>query len=249
MKKCSKCKVDKELNEFTKNGYCKECKSNYSKEYVKIHREKILKQNKERYENNKDIVLEKMKDYYLNNKDIIKENVKEYQENNKEKITERRHKYYENNKEEISIIRKEYHIKNKEEILLQKKEYHKNNRNKRNENYQIKLNNPSFKIKETIRKSIMTSIKRGGYKKSSRTCEILGCSFEEFKIYIESQFENWMEWNNHGNYTGNYNETWQYDHIKPVSSGVSEEEIIKLNHYTNFQPLCSKKNLEKSNYY
>ena len=56
-----------------------------------------------------------------------------------------------------------------------------------------------------------------------------------------------MYWNNHGCYTGNYNETWQYDHKHPLSSGMSEEEIIKLNHYTNFRPLCSRKNSEKSN--
>jgi len=56
-----------------------------------------------------------------------------------------------------------------------------------------------------------------------------------------------MNWNNWGIYTGNYNENWQLDHISPSSIGTTEEEIIKLNHYTNFQPLCSRKNLEKSN--
>lgn len=57
-----------------------------------------------------------------------------------------------------------------------------------------------------------------------------------------------MNWDNHGKYTGNYNETWQYDHIIPISSATTEEEIIKLNHYTNFQPLCSKKNqIDKRN--
>ena len=35
--------------------------------------------------------------------------------------------------------------------------------------------------------------------------------------------------------------------IIPVSTGTSIDEITKLNHYTNFQPFCSKKNLEKSN--
>jgi hypothetical protein len=32
------------------------------------------------------------------------------------------------------------------------------------------------------------------------------------------------------------------DHIVPVSSGKTKDEIIKLNHYTNLQPLCSKIN-------
>jgi hypothetical protein len=76
----------------------------------------------------------------------------------------------------------------------------------------------------------------------SRTFEILGCSYEEFKSYIENKFESWMNWNNHGLYTGNYSETWQLDHIIPISSAKTEEDIIKLNHYTNLQPLCSKIN-------
>jgi 5-methylcytosine-specific restriction endonuclease McrA len=35
---------------------------------------------------------------------------------------------------------------------------------------------------------------------------------------------------------------WDIDHIIPISSAGSEENIIKLNHYTNLQPLCSKIN-------
>ena len=56
-----------------------------------------------------------------------------------------------------------------------------------------------------------------------------------------------MHWSNQGIYTGEYNKTWQYDHVIPISSAKNEEEVIKLNHYTNFQPLCSRRNLEKKN--
>ena len=69
----------------------------------------------------------------------------------------------------------------------------------------------------------------------------------EFKTFIEYKFESWMNWGNYGQYTGNYNETWQLDHILPISMGRDMDEIIKLNHYSNFRPLCSKKNLEKGN--
>ena len=83
---------------------------------------------------------------------------------------------------------------------------------------------------------------RNGYTKKSRTCEILCCSFEEFQIYFESKFESWMTWENRGKYNGELNFGWDIDHIIPISSATTEEEILKLNHYTNLQPLCSRIN-------
>ena len=55
-----------------------------------------------------------------------------------------------------------------------------------------------------------------------------------------------MNWENNGVYDKN-KMTWQLDHIKPISLAKSEEEVILLNHYTNFQPLESLKNILKSN--
>jgi len=59
---------------------------------------------------------------------------------------------------------------------------------------------------------------------------------------LEKQFESWMNWNNKGNpKDGKFeiNKTWDIDHIIPLSSATTEEELIKLNHYTNLRPLCS----------
>jgi hypothetical protein len=78
--------------------------------------------------------------------------------------------------------------------------------------------------------------------KQNKTSDILGCTFEEFKLYLESKFEDWMTWENRGLYNGEFNYGWDIDHIIPTSSAKTEEEIIKLNHYTNLQPLCSKIN-------
>ena len=76
----------------------------------------------------------------------------------------------------------------------------------------------------------------------NKTIEILGCSYEDFRIYIESKFECWMTWENHGIYNGELNYGWDIDHIIPLSSVETEEDIIRLNHYTNLQPLCSYTN-------
>ena len=70
----------------------------------------------------------------------------------------------------------------------------------------------------------------------------MGCSFEEFKIHLESQFEPWMLWDNRGKYNGELNYGWDIDHIIPISTSQTVDDVIRLNHYTNLQPLCSKIN-------
>ena len=82
-------------------------------------------------------------------------------------------------------------------------------------------------------------------KKSRHSEAILGCSWEEFKTHIESQFVSWMSWENFGDVCGDspdYNCSWDLDHIIPVNWGSTNEELYMLNHWSNFQPLCSKVN-------
>ncbi len=38
---------------------------------------------------------------------------------------------------------------------------------------------------------------------------------------------------------------WHIDHIVPLSSAKTEEDVYKLCHYTNLQPLWSKDNMSK----
>ena len=95
------------------------------------------------------------------------------------------------------------------------------------------------------------SLRSDGYLKESKTESILGCSFEYFKLYLESKFENWMTWDNYGLFNGELKYGWDIDHIKPLSSAETKEDIIKLNHYTNLQPLCSYTNryIKMNKYY
>ena len=61
-----------------------------------------------------------------------------------------------------------------------------------------------------------------------------------------------MNWENRGLYNGDFDYGWDIDHIIPLSSANTEEDVIKLNQYTNLQPLCSKINRDikkdKENY-
>jgi len=78
-----------------------------------------------------------------------------------------------------------------------------------------------------------------GFTKKSRSYEILGCSFDYFKNHIESKFTDGMTWENRSK--------WHIDHIIPISSAKTEAEILKLNHYTNLQPLWAADNIRKGN--
>jgi hypothetical protein len=75
--------------------------------------------------------------------------------------------------------------------------------------------------------------------KSKSTKEIIGIELDELKIYLETLFVDGMTWDNYG--------SWHIDHIIPLSSAKNEEELIKLCHYTNLQPLYAIDNIIKSN--
>ena len=145
------------------------------------------------------------------------EKAKEYYKDNKDTINKKSKKYYKENKEKIRIV----------------------DAKRKRERYATE---PIYKLKHIIRKSINESLRKVGYTKKSRTHTILDCSFEDFKLHLESQFEDWMDWDNHGMCNSEFNYGWGIDHIIPISEAKSEEDVIRLNHYTNLQPLCSQIN-------
>jgi len=175
---------------------------------------------------------------------------KRYREKNKEKQQQYMEnyypKYYNENKNKIKEYHKEYRDNNSEKEKLRHKEYREKNKNRRNELHKERMGNDSlYKLKHNIRSLIKQGLKSKKYVKNSKTQEILGCSFEEFKLHIESLWEPWMNWNNCGNPKDGIiepNKTWDIDHIVPTSSAITEEELLKLNHFTNLQPLCSHYN-------
>lgn len=187
--------------------------------------------NKKYHQENKEKLNEISRKYGQDNKESISQSKKEYYQNNKEEISEKRKLYYEQNKEKIKAQRKIQKQLNKENIKIQKRKYQ-----------QKLLSTPEGKLMHNIRQAIKRSLKSEGYTKKMRSEEILGCSIEEFKLHLESKFELWMTWENKGLYNGEFNFGWDIDHIIPISSSSTEEDLIKLNHYTNLQPLCSKIN-------
>lgn len=193
-------------------------------------------------EKNKLILAQKSKEYKELNKNIISEKNKEYKEKNKERV-----------KEQNIKDNKTYREKNKNIIAQKKKEYYEANKEKIREYYrQYKLNRKKtdliFFLKEKVRNIIYKAIKHKTAKNKSSE-EILGCTYEEFKTYLESLFEDWMSWENYGLYNGTLNHGWDIDHIIALDLAKNPKELIDLNHYTNLQPLCSYRNryIKKNN--
>lgn len=230
MKKCSKCEIEMDLSFF----YNDKSSSDGRRSNCKICSKKYR-------DNNKDY----MKVYRKINKDRIKELF-----DLKICDPEKKKKYYLSKKEYFLLKSKENYSKNRDKKLEYQIEYQKNNKEKRNI-YLIerRKNDPLFKLITNIRNLINNSFLIMNYSKKSRTQEILGCSFIELKSHLESKFEYWMNWENRGLYNGELNYGWDIDHIIPLSSAKNEEDLIKLNHFNNLNPLCSKVNrdIKKNN--
>lgn len=188
------------------------------------------------------------------NPDKIKSQTKSYRAKHLEALTLKSKTYYEKNKETLKlqakVSNKKYYEENREKLIEATKLYRKNNKTVRyKREKERKEMDPLYRLKDNLRLSILKAFKNNHYAKKSKTQIILGCSFDEFKIHLESKFESWMNWNNHGKYNGLQNSTWQLDHKIPISSAKTEEDVIKLSHYSNYQPLCSfiNQNIKRNN--
>ena len=147
-------------------------------------------------------------------------------------------RYKENPNANLSACRKWYE-KNKQSKLEKCKKYRKENREVyRNYMRNKRKNNHLFRCSSGIRALILACMKNGGFKKNTKTASILGCSFEEFKAHIESQFLEGMSWENRSE--------WHLDHIMPVSMAKTYDEVVRLNHYKNFRPIWAIDNQRKS---
>jgi hypothetical protein len=101
--------------------------------------------------------------------------------------------------------------------------------------------NPHARFILAVRKRISGFMQIKKMTKRNKTFHMLGCTPQELILHIEKQFKPGMNWNNwsvHG---------WHLDHIVPLDSGKNQEEVEKLCHYTNLQPLWAKENRKKSN--
>jgi hypothetical protein len=104
------------------------------------------------------------------------------------------------------------------------------------------------KIKDGLRSRLNKALK--DYCNGLKVSHIrnLGCSIESLVQYIENQFyphpvtNEPMTWDNKG--VGK--NKWQIDHIIPFCSVKTEEDLLKVVHYSNLRPMWTEEHLIKS---
>lgn len=96
---------------------------------------------------------------------------------------------------------------------------------------------PLFKATSRLRSATYDAFRRGGYTKRSKATALLGCDWPEAKARIERLFQPGMTWENHGQ--------WHIDHMRPLASARTLEDLEALCRIENLQPLWGLDNIAK----
>jgi len=152
------------------------------------------------------------------------------------------------NKERAKILQKAYRKKNRKELNKKWNEYFRKMYHKKYKH------DPRFKIDNCMCSNLYHSLHKNGISKNGRKWEdLVGYTLEELKAHLESLWEPWMNWGNHGVYRKDGPKTWQIDHIIPSSlfnyNSPDDEEFKTCWSLKNLQPKEARKNILKGNKY
>ena len=264
MKTCSNCGETKGKQFFFKkldklSAHCKDCTLQKAKIYYQKNKQKILKKCKKYAKENKEKIKEKNKEWYKKNggkyyrknrKKILNERKKNYNKDIEKNRAKAREKYHKDIEKSRAKAVERYHKDIEKSRAKARKNYHKNvdkNKEEKNKRKRKWLKNriekdPFYKKQRNIRVMVSRAFIRKGWSKNTKTQKILGCDYKTAIKHLEKTFLK-----NYGIPIEQAKEKVHIDHIVPVSTAKTEEELIKLNHYTNLQYLYESHNLQKSN--
>jgi hypothetical protein len=201
-KTCARCKVNRNLEKFTKNKNNKDGHSYVCWFCEKVYRKFRQEKRSLAYKRDRIKILKKQKEYMLTRKVHKAKYDKKYKEINRNK---------------------------------------KRKQSKKWKKVQRKTN-PLFRLKNNLCRRVNDFIRSNGNIEKQKTESLLGCSYVALYDHIEKQFKVGMTWENYGH------STWHIDHIIPLTSAKNLEELKKLYHYTNLQPLWAKDNFKKNRF-
>lgn len=169
-----------------------------------------------------------------------------YSEEVKQKLAEYQKKYRQKNKEKLLAQGKEYREKNREKILKQKREYsQKQNVKEYRKKYQAeyrksrRARDPTYDAIIKYRYQLTSYIKEQGHKSNCASRKMIGC---EWHVFWERMLMTWKE--KYGrDWSG---ESYQIDHIVPLATAQTPEEVYSLFNYKNLQMLTPEDNINKA---
>lgn len=146
------------------------------------------------------------------------------------------HREYRKKRKEKDPSYAEYEREKQREWWEKNREYG----NKRQREY--RKNNEKFRISNATRaryKYAVSNMLRGTMLET--TFELVGCTPQEFRDHLESQFDEKMSWDNYATY-------WEIDHIQPIGTFDlnDPEQVKKAFHYTNCRPLYWEENRQRN---
>ena len=223
------------------------------KEYYKIHRERIIVQNRN---------WKKQTNYYSINREALCTKHRARYLQNHENILARRHQLCAENYPAVLAKRQARYLKNREEIRKKQNEYaiatyarnkpkkqkyaaeHREERKTYARQYQKRkyAEDIEFKLKTRLRTRLWAALR--GNSKDASTLELLGCTIPELRAHLEAQFiPGQMSWDNYGN----KKDSWSLDHIRPLGSFLLTDpvQLREACHYSNLRPLWHIENISR----
>jgi hypothetical protein len=174
--------------------------------------------------------------YRKNNPEKVLELTRNWTKKNPEWVYNRHKKWREENPQKVKEMKGNWLDKNPEK----RKEYRENYKpRKQKQRKERRDGDPVFNLTNRLRCRLWKYLKILNITKTNKTFDIVGCSPQFLKEHLETQFTDGMSWDNRSE--------WHIDHIIPLSSAKTEDELYKLCHYENLQPLWAEDNLKKSN--
>ena len=254
IKTCTKCGKTKEKEDFSprkdspdgRRSYCKLCEKESKRSYYNRNKETLSEKRKKYYENNKQKLTEKNKEYVNKNKEKASLRKKEWYKKNKLKRSLQEKQRYLEKKEYIKQKTKQYYSENRESCLKKKKESRERNkfkgRDKKREYEKDRYkNDTNYRIKQIVRKSFLSRLKKKGFIKDRTFFSFTEFTWNEYIEHFEKDplFQNFK---NRANI--------HIDHIIPCSAYdfTDPEEIKKCWSPRNLRLLPAKENSIKNNH-